>query len=43
MHFLNEVFSQDLAHINDLPFLGDEQVTLGILSPCVACWPSYFT
>jgi hypothetical protein len=31
-HFLNEVLSQDMVHIHDLPFLGDTQVALGILS-----------
>jgi hypothetical protein len=28
-HFLNEVLSQDVVHIKDLPFLGDTQITLG--------------
>jgi hypothetical protein len=23
MHFLDEILSQDMAHVNDLPFLGD--------------------
>jgi hypothetical protein len=23
MHFLNETLSQDMAHVNDLPLLGD--------------------
>jgi len=36
MHFLDEVLFQDVAHIDDLPFLGDAQVALGILSSCVA-------
>jgi hypothetical protein len=36
-HFLDEILSQDMVHINDLPFLGDPQVTLGILSSFVAC------
>jgi len=36
-HFLNEVLSQEMAHINDLPFLGDAQVFLGILFSCVTC------
>jgi hypothetical protein len=43
-----------MAHIDDLPFLGDAQVFLGILFSCVACdllishgqyhflFPSYF-
>jgi hypothetical protein len=30
--FLDEVLSQDMVHIDDLPFLGDAQVALGILS-----------
>jgi hypothetical protein len=34
-HFLDEVLFQDMAHINNLSFLGDTQVTLGILSSCV--------
>jgi hypothetical protein len=34
-HFLDEALSQDMAHIDDLPFLGDAQVVLGILSSCV--------
>jgi hypothetical protein len=36
-HFLDQVLSQDMVHIDDLPFLGDAQVALGILSSCVAC------
>jgi hypothetical protein len=32
MHFLDEVLSQDVMHIDDLPILGDAQVALGILS-----------
>jgi hypothetical protein len=43
MHFLDEVLSQDVVHINDLPLLGNAQITLGILSSCVACQPSYLT
>ncbi len=43
MHFLDEVLSQDVAHINNLLFLGNIQVVLGILSSCKACQPSYFT
>jgi hypothetical protein len=35
-HFLDEVLFQNVVHINDLLFLGDTQVTLGILSSCVA-------
>jgi hypothetical protein len=42
MHFLDEVLFQDLAHINDLHFLGDTHVALGIMSSCVTCQPSYF-
>jgi len=36
-HFLDEVLSQDVVHINDLPFLKDAQVALSILSSCVVC------
>jgi hypothetical protein len=32
-----------VTHINDLSFLGDAQVTLGIMSSCVAHWASYLT
>jgi len=42
-HFLNEALSQNMAHIDDLPLLGDAQVVLGISSSCVVCRPSYFT
>jgi len=42
-HFLDEVLSQDMAHIYDIPFLGNTQVVLGILSSCVTYQPSYFT
>jgi hypothetical protein len=31
-----------VAHIDDLPLLRDAQVTLSILSSCVACQPSLF-
>jgi hypothetical protein len=41
MHFLDETLSQDVAHIDDLPLLGDAQVALGILSTCVVHSPSY--
>jgi hypothetical protein len=34
-HFLDEVLSQDVAHINDLPLLKDTQIILGILPSCV--------
>jgi hypothetical protein len=37
MHFLNEALFQDMAHIDDLFFMGDAQVALGILSSCVVC------
>jgi hypothetical protein len=36
-HFLDEVLFKDVAHINDLPLLGDVQVALGILFSCVVC------
>jgi hypothetical protein len=36
-HFLDETLSQDIAHINDLPLLGDVKVALVILSSCVVC------
>jgi hypothetical protein len=42
-HFLNEALSQDVMHINDLPFLGHTHVVLGILSLCVAHQSSYLT
>ncbi len=42
-NFLNEVLSQNMAHINDLPLLGDTHVVLGILSLCVVHRPSYVT
>jgi hypothetical protein len=41
-HFLDEVLSQDVVHIDDL-LLGDTQVALGILSSCVSRQPSYLT
>jgi hypothetical protein len=37
MHFFDETLSQDVAHINDLPFLGDAHVALGILFSCIVC------
>jgi len=40
-HFLDEALCQDMAHIDDLPLLGDAQVALGILSSCVARSPSH--
>jgi hypothetical protein len=30
MHFLDEVLSQNVAHINDIPLMGNTQVALGI-------------
>jgi len=42
-NFLNEVLSQNVAHIHDLPLLGDAHAVLGILSLCVAHRPSYVT
>jgi hypothetical protein len=41
-HAFFELF-QDVAHINDLLFLGNARIALGILSSFVACQPSYFT
>jgi len=35
-NFFNEVLSQNMAHIHDLPLLGDTHVVLGLLSLCVA-------
>jgi hypothetical protein len=43
MHFLDEVLFQDVVHINDLPFLGDTQTALGILSSCVVRRPFNLT
>jgi hypothetical protein len=40
---LDEVLSQDVAHINDFLFLGNAQVALGILSSCVIHQPFNFT
>jgi hypothetical protein len=42
-HFLDEVLSQDVAHINDLFFLGDTQVALGIFFSCVVHQLFYLT
>jgi hypothetical protein len=42
-HFWDEVLSQDMAHINDLPVLGYAHVALGILSSSVVHRLSYFT
>ncbi len=33
-YFLDEALSHDVVHIDDLPFLGDAQIALGILSSC---------
>jgi hypothetical protein len=35
MHFLDGALSQDVAHINDPPFLKDTHVVLDILSSCI--------
>jgi hypothetical protein len=43
MHFLDEVLSQDVMHIDDLFLLGDTHVTLGILYSYASCQPSYLT
>jgi len=42
-HFLDEALFYDVAHINDLPLLGNAHVALGILSSYVTCQPSYVT
>jgi hypothetical protein len=34
-HFLDKALFQDVAHIDDFPFLEDAQVILGILFSCV--------
>ncbi len=43
MHFLDEVFFQDVVHIDDLFLLGDTQIALGILSSYAARQPSNLT
>jgi hypothetical protein len=43
MHFLDEVFFQDVVHIDDLFLLGDTQIALGILSSYAAHQPSNLT
>ncbi len=43
IHFLDEVLFQNMTHINDLLFLGDAHVALGILFSCVIYKPPYFT
>jgi hypothetical protein len=35
VHILDEILSQEVTHIDDLLFLGDTHVALGILSSCV--------
>jgi len=35
-HFLDEVLSQDVVHIDDFPLLKNAWVALDILSSCVA-------
>jgi hypothetical protein len=40
---LDEALFQDVVHINDLPFMGDARVALGILSSNVTRRPSYLT
>jgi hypothetical protein len=36
-HLLDEVLSQDMVHVDDLPLLGDTHVALGIFFSCVTC------
>jgi hypothetical protein len=36
-HFLDEISYQDVAHINNLFFLGNTVVASGILPSCVIC------
>ncbi len=43
MHFLDEVLFQDMGQIDDLPFLGNVKVVLGILSSCIVHQHFYFT
>jgi hypothetical protein len=43
MHFLDEVLFQDMGQIDDLPFLGNAQVVLGILSSYIVRQHFYFT
>jgi hypothetical protein len=43
MHFLDEALSQDVAHIDDIPFMGNAQVVLGILFSYVIRQPFYLT
>jgi len=37
MHFLDEALSQDMSHIDNLPFLRNIQVVLGSLFSCITC------
>jgi hypothetical protein len=41
MHFLDEVLSRDVVHIDDFILLGDSHVPLDILSSCVIYQPFY--
>jgi hypothetical protein len=36
-HFWDEALFQDVVHIDDLPFLKNAKVALGILFSCVIC------
>ncbi len=40
---MDEALFQDVAHVDDLPLLGDTHVALGTLFSCVARRPFYFT
>jgi len=42
-HFLDEILSQNVVHIDDFPLLGNAQVVLGILSSCITRQPFYLT
>jgi hypothetical protein len=37
MPFWDEALFQDMAHVDDLPLLGDTHVALGIFCSCVIC------
>jgi hypothetical protein len=37
VHFLDEALYQNVAHVNNLPLLGNTLVALGILPSCVIC------
>jgi hypothetical protein len=43
MYFLDEVLSQDMTHINNLPLLRGAHIALSSLSSCVTCQPSNLT